>query len=270
MIPPLSSQSKTIGVTTLGSGSKGNATLIHYGNCGILVDAGFSLKELRRRLNVAHIDESIIKAIIITHEHSDHIKGLRVCASYFSVPIYASTRCADTLMRKDPKIHTIHRFTPGGTFMFKDYSITPFDIKHDAIEPVAFVIRIKNKKIGIATDLGSVTKMTEYQLNACDFLIIESNHDLNMLAASPRPWHLKQRILSPIGHLNNNATQDFLTRVIGPNTHYITLAHISHECNTNDIAFNTTEKTLQDLGRQDIHLEIANQEQPTPTLWLSL
>ena len=257
----------SIGVTVLGSGSKGNAILVHNDRSGLLVDAGFSLKETRKRMAQMGLCESLVKGILVTHEHVDHVCGLRVCANHFQVPIYASRLCADHLHIKDAKLRVNVIFTPGEEFAVAGFKILPFSVQHDAVEPVGYVLSTSSRRVGIAMDLGQFGQMAEYQLRSCDTLALESNHDLDLLAASNRPWRLKQRILSSHGHLSNVQSQELLSRTISNNTQNLLLVHISRECNTYELAEQGAREKLQDLGRGDVSLQAAKQDEALPTVW---
>ncbi len=256
-----------LGITVLGSGSHGNALLIHCGGAGILVDAGFSLKELRRRLQAAGLPESMIRGIIVTHEHNDHISGLRVCANHFQVPVYMTRKCADVLRHRDADLGQLSLFAPGGAFSISSFDIEPFSIPHDANDPVAFVVHCGPCKIGVVTDLGYAGSTVEYQLRQCNTIVLESNHDLNLLAASKRPWPLKQRIMGRHGHLSNDACVELLQRVVDSCTRNIILAHLSQECNRPDIVEKTARRGLAKIARPDIELTIAAQDHPSTTVW---
>jgi phosphoribosyl 1,2-cyclic phosphodiesterase len=257
-----------LGVTVLGSGSKGNAVLIHCGGDAILIDAGFSLKETRRRLAEAGMPEDMLRAIIVTHEHDDHVRGLRVCANHYKVPVYSTRQCADVLRRRDSKIGQLTLFAAGSPFTVSRFALEPFSIPHDANDPVGFIVRYGERKVGIATDMGHASAMVEYQLRACDTLMLESNHDLNLLAASTRPWSLKQRIMGRHGHLSNDATLELLKRVVAKNTRHVILAHMSQECNRLDLVERCGQQCLEHLQRSDIKMSVASQDRPLPTAWL--
>ena len=258
-----------IGVTVLGSGSSGNATIVHCGGEGVLIDAGFSFREFIRRFRESGLADSVrLRAILVTHEHDDHVKGLRVCADNLELPVFTTRKCADVLRRRDSKIGHFSLIAPGGMFSVGSFSILPFSIPHDAVDPVAFVIRKDEFKIGVATDLGNGNHVVQYELQGCDTLVLESNHDLNLLAASSRPWPLKQRIMGPQGHLSNDASSQLLSKIIAQNTRNVILAHISHECNKVEIAQECAHKCLCSCNRDDVTLTIADQDTPIPTAWL--
>jgi len=259
--------SNGIGVTVLGSGSKGNATLVHCGNQAIMIDAGLSFKELSARIKACGLEQLSINGILVTHEHTDHIKGLRVCSEKLEAPVYATRGSAIAIRDIDAKMGQMATFAPGSSFDIGDFTVCPFLVSHDANEPVAFTIYCRDVKIGIATDVGYVSSGVEYSLKNCDMLVVESNHDLNMLAASTRPWTLKQRIMGRQGHLSNDASGQLLERIVSEKTHDIVLAHISRECNTTEKAHETAVAALDTIRRDDISLSIAEQERPHDTVW---
>ena len=259
--------SNDIGVTVLGSGSSGNATLIHCGHQAIMIDAGFSFKELRSRIKACGLEQLSINGILVTHEHTDHIHGIRLCSEKLEAPVYATRGCAQAIREKDSRMGQMATFAPGAYFEIGDFTICPFLVSHDANEPVAFSIFCRDVKIGVATDVGYVSSGVEYNLKGCDMLVVESNHDLNMLAASQRPWSLKQRIMGRQGHLSNSASGQLLERIVAENTHDIVLAHISRECNTAEKAHEAAEEALSSIRRSDVGLSVAEQEIPHNTIW---
>jgi phosphoribosyl 1,2-cyclic phosphodiesterase len=256
-----------VGLTVLGSGSKGNAIVVHNEHSGLLIDAGLSLRQIRLRMAKAGLSENLIKGILVTHEHTDHVRSIRTCSEYFEVPVYASRLCAEKL--KENKNYDCQPvlFTPGGSFELGEFNVLPFSVGHDAVEPVGFVVTCGSKKIGIALDLGRAGQTAEFLLRSCDTLAIESNHDLEMLAASGRPWYLKQRILGPQGHLSNQQGSELLGKVLAQNTRNVALVHISEDCNTFELAKETAAKKLNELQRNDVVLKVAKQKDILPTLW---
>ena len=258
-----------LGVTILASGSSGNCTIVHYGNQAVMIDAGLSGREMQRRFRQCRCLEGIeIQGILVTHEHTDHISGLRTCSEKLEAPISATANCARTIRAKDSKIKQMATFAAGGSFDIGPFSVTSFSIPHDANDPVAFIITVNEQRIGIATDVGYVSSTVEYRLNGCDALVLESNHDINMLVASARPWSLKQRIMGRNGHLSNDSSAQLLEKIISPNTRKIVLAHLSHECNTQEKALECAGQAIHELRRNDILLTVAQQEVPLETVWL--
>ena len=256
-----------IGITVLGSGSVGNCTIIQYGGTAIMVDAGFSAKETRRRMEAAGLGGLHISAILVTHDHDDHVKGLRVCSNALDAPVFASMKCAQYMRSRDERLRQMATFAPGGSFDIGTITVCPFSIPHDACDPVAFSFICGNRKIAVATDMGYASSMIEYHLRECTAMVLESNHDINMLAASSRPWNVKQRILSRVGHLSNDASAQLLSDVASDCTKHVILAHISRECNQEKIAFDSARACLDAIDRQDIALQTAHQDCPIATVW---
>ena len=258
-----------LGITVLGSGSAGNATLIQTGKEAILIDAGFSARELRRRLDMAGVDHRLIRGIILSHEHSDHVRGVRVCASQLGIPIFSNRETATALRYREKRdLGELSIFGVGSPFQVGEFAVEPFSIPHDANDPVGFVVRCAGRKVGVATDLGHASHLVCYQLRECDLLIVESNHDVRMLSSSSRPWSLKQRILGRHGHLSNQASMELLKRVIHARTRHLVLAHASQECNRYELVEAQVAQCLSELERQDIASAVARQDRPLPTIWL--
>ena len=255
-----------IGVTVLASGSNGNCTVVHCGEQAVMIDCGISLRTLRRRMKEEALEESWVKAILITHEHTDHIQGARTAAEHLGVPIYATAKCAEVLRNKfDFGVMTM--ITACSDFALSGFSVRAFPVSHDAVDTVGYLLSRESVKVGVATDLGQTNQMTHFQLRDCNTLVLESNYDINMLAASSRPWMLKTRILGPAGHLSNADNAKFLPAVVTRNTRNVVLAHISGDCNTYDIAERTARTALRDLARDDIFLTCGRRDAPIPTVW---
>ncbi|NLG15673.1 MAG: MBL fold metallo-hydrolase [Lentisphaerae bacterium] len=260
--------SDPIGVTILGSGSSGNATIVHCGDEGIVIDAGFSFREFKKRYKQSGLPKDLkLRGILVTHEHADHVKGLRVCSNELDIPIFATRMCADVLRMRDDQFGQMSLIAAGGHFSLGGFEVVPFSVPHDANDPVGYVICRGSCRVGIATDVGNANNTVKYELRNCDTLVLESNHDLNMLAASQRPWSLKQRIMGSRGHLSNVATAELLGSILGENTRNVILAHISRECNKPEIAMDNARKQLEQMGRNDINLTYATQENPLETIW---
>ena len=258
-------------ITVLGSGSSGNAVLISLGNYGILIDAGFSRKELLKRLNSCGIDPHIIKALLITHEHNDHISGARVIADFLAIPMFANHSTFQSMEagteKKTSKKKVI--FGTGDTFRLESFTIRSFKISHDSIEPVGFLINVKDTNIGYAMDLGYVDNITKSRLKGCNAIILESNHDIGMLISSSRPPHLKHRIKSRHGHLSNEQAMEALHELITHDTQVVLLGHISNECNKHSIVKDLASRKLKQLERTDIKLYLMEQETPLIPILIS-
>lgn len=240
-------------VCVLGSSSEGNATVIWTERTSILVDAGFSAREISRRLNGIHVSPSNLKAILLSHKHSDHIRGAGVLSRNYGIPVYANQTTFKTSMGLG-EVWERKYFKSYDEFSIGDLAITPMVVPHDAKETNAFVVRNKKKKITIATDLGTLTPaFLEYAHNS-DIIILESNYDRKMLLEGFYPPFLKERILSDFGHLSNNAAAKTLKQVIGSSTRHVLLAHLSQNNNTPDLALSAANTHLKD--HQDISVDL--------------
>ena len=240
-----------VSVTVLASGSKGNCTLVSSSGTRLLVDAGLSCRELMRRLALCMEDPRCIDAILITHEHSDHVGGLRVLAKRLKIPVYMTEathdeyrRCARDSAGNRVKLERLELFRPGHVFNIGDVTVTPFTIPHDAIDPVGFTFRSEGVKVAVCTDLGYMPASVRDHIRGCQVLMIESNHDLEMLRGGPYPWAVKQRVMSRVGHLSNDALADFLTTDYDGGAEYVILAHLSEQNNHPEIARMTAERAL--------------------------
>lgn len=313
--------------TVLASGSKGNSTVVSGGRTRILVDAGLSCRELFKRMRLAGEDPETLDAIVITHEHQDHVNGLAVTARKLGIPVYftegthrawmrwltprrqmtyaqwleqcrqqAAARQAEadaaeaegeadeveatetealesaaqveeavaSSPQKDPTwLPAVEYFEAGQAFQIGDIAIDPFTIPHDAADPVGFVLQAEGVRMGVATDLGYMPPNVKAQLQGLDLLLLESNHDLEMLRDGPYPWSVKQRVLSRVGHLSNDAAAEFLEKEYDGQAGYIILAHLSESNNHPDLARVTAERALN--GRASLlanRLLLAEQHQP--------
>jgi phosphoribosyl 1,2-cyclic phosphodiesterase len=227
-------------ICMLASGSKGNATYVSDGTTSILFDAGLSGIEVQRRLSSAGLCIENLDAIIVSHEHDDHIRGVGVLSRRFDLPVYVSskTRKAAKLLGK---ISKIEHFKCGSGFCINGLNIHPFSISHDAKDPAGFTVKLNGSKVGIATDLGVATSMVKEHLKGCSVLILEANHDPTMLAQGPYPWPLKQRIKGRTGHLSNMEARELLSEIKHSKLEKVILAHLSEENNT-------PQKALSEVG----------------------
>jgi phosphoribosyl 1,2-cyclic phosphodiesterase len=312
--------------TVLASGSKGNCTVITGGKTRILVDAGLSCRELFRRMRQADEDPSTLDAIIITHEHSDHVAGLAVSARKLGIPVYftegthrawvrwlsprkqmtytqwieqcrkqAATRMAeadaltcDECEAEDPEasaaeipeqtatkkpekdptwLPSVQFFQAGKQLQIGDISVSPFTIPHDAADPVGFVFQAEGIRMAVATDLGYIPPNVKAQFKGVDLLLLESNHDLEMLRDGPYPWSVKQRVLSRVGHLSNEAAATYLESEYDGQAAYIILGHLSESNNLPELARIAAERALN--GRASLlanRLLLAAQHEPMSTI----
>jgi phosphoribosyl 1,2-cyclic phosphodiesterase len=260
-----------VSVTVLASGSKGNCTLVSSSSTRLLIDAGVSCREVLRRLQLCAEDHCSIDAVLVTHEHSDHIAGIRVLARKLKIPVYitAPTYQAYQHSVRDTNGHRVvldrrEHFCSGRSFQIGDIAVTPFTIPHDAVDPVGFTFRAEGIKVGICTDLGYMPASVRDHLRGCHLLMIESNHDVELLRGGPYPWSVKQRVMSRVGHLSNDALADFLTTDYDGEAEFLILAHLSEQNNHPEIARMTAERALgqqRSLFLQN-RLMLALQDQP--------
>jgi phosphoribosyl 1,2-cyclic phosphodiesterase len=231
-------------VCLLASGSKGNAIFVDTGSSKILVDAGLSASEILTRLALVGINGAELDAVFISHEHTDHIRGAGALCRKLKIPLllsYPTCRVINVSLRKIEVVE----FESGYPFTFKDMLIDPFPITHDACDPVGFIIECRDGKIGIATDLGIATRLVTDKLTGSKILVLESNHDEEMLLNGPYPWHLKQRIKSRHGHLSNTESAQLLDEIVHPELEGIFLAHLSEVNNDPEIALNVASALLE-------------------------
>ena len=242
----------TFRISILASGSSGNSALLESGRTTLLVDAGFGRKEIVRRFEaLGRARPEHVDAILVTHEHTDHCNGLAQlardwdCPAYLTQPTHREIKkmFADTPTKTPGRVEYIR---PGLKFEIGDIEITPFSIPHDAADPVGFAFRSAGVKIAIVTDLGYMPELVKQHLRDADFLILESNHDLDMLKVGPYPWYIKQRVMSRTGHLSNSIVSDFLadSEVFDAQPQHLVLAHISEQNNTPDLARLSAEEAL--------------------------
>lgn len=298
-------------MTVLASGSKGNSTCIATQRTRILVDAGLSCRELLKRMHAAGEDPRSLDAILITHEHQDHVQGVAVLARKLGVPVYFTEMThrawvrwmrpakrmtyAEWLRRRqqdasevqpepeeeesceaaaspeaDPAaLPSVAYFEAGKRFMIGDIDIEPFTVPHDATDPVGFVFEGEGVRIGFATDLGYMPANARQALRRCDVLLLESNHDIEMLRDGPYPWSVKQRVMSRVGHLSNEAAAEFLERNYDGQAAYVILAHLSESNNLPALARVSAERALCDrMSLLTNKLLLAQQQEPLATIAL--
>jgi phosphoribosyl 1,2-cyclic phosphodiesterase len=232
-----------VSLTVLASGSRGNSSLVCSARTRVLVDAGISCRETFKRLKAVGEDPHRLSAIVITHEHADHVAGLAVLARKLKVPIFMTglTHHAWARSERDstgelPELPQLEIFNSGHSFHIGDIAVTPFTIPHDAADPVGFTFRAEGAKLAVATDLGYLPPNVRDHLRGCDVLVMESNHDLEMLRVGPYPWSVKQRVMSRVGHLSNHALADFFRDDYDGSASYIVLAHLSEQNNHPELA----------------------------------
>jgi phosphoribosyl 1,2-cyclic phosphodiesterase len=274
-------------LTILGSGSSGNCAYVETDESRILVDAGFSARQIRQRLATIGRTPENLTGILITHEHSDHICGLLALAGKLKLPVYCNRATQEATLwsfknkwssNSNPALNGLdggevkskldwRLFQTGDSFEVNDVLVETFSIPHDAQDPVGFLLRANGTKIGFATDLGHVTKLVIDRIRAANVLVLEANHDIKMLQECVRrPWSLKQRILGRHGHLSNEAAADATEEIMSADLRHLYLGHLSRECNRPELAHRVVNERLQKIGASHVALALAAPDVPCPTL----
>jgi phosphoribosyl 1,2-cyclic phosphodiesterase len=237
-------------VTVLGSGSAGNATLVEADGVRVLIDAGFSGRDIAARMESVDVPPESVAAILITHDHGDHTRGMGVLARRYGIPIYMTPRtaaaCASLLVGGEE----VRNYQAERTFRIGALEVQPFLTVHDAVDPIAITVRDVETgcRMGIATDLGRPTAAVRAALAGCHLLVLEANHDDALLWQGPYPWSVKQRIGSSHGHLSNRASAELIAELHHPALGCVVLAHLSEHCNVPALAEDVITATLQRIG----------------------
>ena len=233
---------------SIASGSSGNCVYVGSEATHLLVDTGISGKRIEQGLRELDLAPKDLDGILITHEHADHISGLGVIARKYEIPIYATERTIEAIFQsgslgkvEEALFHTVKE---DEKFIIKDLTVNPMHISHDAVQPVAYRISYGNKKIGICTDLGVYNDYTVECLKGMDALLLEANHDVNMLQVGPYPYYLKQRILGDRGHLSNENSGRLLCRVLHDGLRTVVLGHLSKENNLPELAYESVRMEI--------------------------
>lgn len=254
-----------VSICLLASGSKGNAIYISSGQTALLIDAGFSGVEIERRFKARGLMPDQLDAIVVSHEHNDHLHGVGVLSRRYDLPVYMSARTQAEAAPRMGRIQSIENFACGTDFKINDIIIHPFSTSHDACDSAGFTLQINGHKIGIATDLGIATHMVKHHLNGCSCLVLEANHDPRMLEQGPYPWPIKQRIKSRTGHLSNDDSKALLMDVMHDDLSHVILAHVSETNNTPEKALSVV---AEQLGKNAPKLTVALQHAPSPLIYL--
>ena len=251
-------------ICLLASGSKGNSLLVESGQTRLLVDAGISARELRKRLELVGVDAESLNALLITHEHTDHVRGLGPLVRQLDLPVYLQT----DLARKLPDVgkpECVREFADGEDFTVNDLTIRPFAITHDSLAPVGFTLSGEQGKVGVATDLGVATRLVTECLQECRALVLETNHDEELLRDGPYPWFLKQRVRGTHGHLSNLAGGSLLQGLLWEGLETVFLGHLSETNNRPDLALDAVNQVL---NKQNVCApEVLIGRQKIPTMW---
>ena len=256
-------------LTILGSGSAGNCAYLETDETRLLIDAGFSGRQIRQRLATIGRTPESLQGILVTHEHTDHVQGLVTLAAKLHVPLYCNRLTKEAIETQLQTRFDCRIFTTGSTFEVGDVTVDTFAVPHDAYDPVGFLIRTADGNIGFLTDLGHATTLVIERVRCANILLLETNHDLKLLQEdNKRPWSIKQRILSRHGHLSNDAAADVAERIVSANLRHLYLAHLSRDCNSPELAQGAVGGRLGRLGAGHVRIESTSQDAPSPTLTL--
>jgi phosphoribosyl 1,2-cyclic phosphodiesterase len=248
----------------LSSGSRGNSCYLETGDTRILVDAGLSGIEIERRLGAVGVLAQSLDAIVVTHEHSDHIKGVGVLARRFKLSVYANSQTLKSGEKALGKLPAVVPIQTGETLKIKNISVETFTKCHDAADPMGLVLSSNGAKIGLVTDIGRSTRLAEDRLRACTALILEFNYDPTMLSEGPYPLYLKQRINSSEGHLSNEQAGELLETVSHDNLKWVVLAHLSETNNDPAKALHAARTVLDRCGLKQTRVLVGQQDEASP------
>lgn len=258
-----------VSLTILGSGSSGNCSFLETGQTRLLVDAGFSPRQIKKRLETIGRKVEDLHGILVTHEHSDHVQGLAGLSQKLGIPVYCNRLTRDTIEFQLKGAIPCRQFETGASFEVGDVLVETFSVPHDAQDPVGFMVRTTAGNFGFLTDLGHTTKLVIERVRAAHVLVLEANHDVKMLQECPhRPWSLKQRILSRHGHLSNEAAADAAEQVMSADLKHLYLGHLSRQCNRPELAKKVVQSRLDGIGARHVSLSVTSQELPSATLTL--
>lgn len=255
----------------IASGSSGNCTYLHADEQRLLIDVGVSGKRVTEGLTEINIDPTTLKGILITHEHSDHIKGVGIISRKYNLPIYATKltweRMESAQMLGKVKEHNQRIISKDEPIYFGELMVTPYSIYHDSVDPVGYVFEYMGKKMVLATDMGKVDRKIVERFYNADGILLEFNHDVNMVEVGSYPFPLKQRILGDYGHLNNELAARVLAHIYHPNLKWAILGHLSNENNLPDLAYLSAKNALIEkqieIGK-DLQVTVANRYSLTP------
>jgi len=249
----------------LGSGSGGNSALVECGGIRLLIDAGLSAKQLNLRLAQLDIDPSSLAGILLTHEHGDHVKGLKIFLKQHPLPVFATALTAKVVRQSGVDEVTWKTFDSSQTFTIGNVEVRSFTIQHDAVDPVGFVIGHASRRLGFVSDAGHVTRSMTDCLRDLHGLYVEANYDDGLLEADKkRPWPIKQRISSRHGHLSNDQVTGLIREIAHAELCRVVLGHLSADCNNPDLILALLRNCLTELGHPHVGLHCACQHEVTP------
>ena len=255
---------------SIASGSSGNCIYVGENNRGVLVDTGVSMKRIREGLCQVNMDLTDIDGIFITHEHSDHISSLGPILRKYAIPVFSTEKTVEKILQSgkmqnvDSDLFQVVR--PDCSITVADMKVTPFSISHDAVDPVCYTMERNGKKIAVATDMGTYSDYTISHLKDSEALLLEANHDINMLQVGHYPYSLKLRILSDRGHLSNDCSARLIGKLIHDKLQHVLLGHLSQENNYPQLAYSTVKYELEqqtEWNELGATLVVAKRSQPT-------
>ena len=262
-----SSGMEAVRITIFASGSAGNVAYLETPRARLLIDCGISAKRIRESLLSLDRTPERLDGILITHEHSDHISGLRVFAAKLGIPVYCNRHTAAEIHRIHDTKFNFRIIETGRDFQVGDLTVDTFSVPHDAIDPIGFVLHTPAAQIGFLTDMGYGTRLVADRVKNTEVLLLETNHDVEMLNNDPRrSWALKQRIMSRHGHLSNEAAAEFLEQLAHNRLEHIFCAHLSRDCNTPELAKTEITQKLVQIGLPKVIVHLTSQSSLSPTL----
>ena len=256
------------------SGSSGNSIYISCGGVSLLVDVGMSAARIEGQLREIGVDIRDIDAILVTHEHVDHVRGLGVLCRKYGLPVYANEGTWDGILLRESGIplRCVRTFYTGEDFYIGRINVHPFPIPHDAKEPVGYAFECRGLRCAVATDLGHLSETWLGAISGCQALVLEANHDVEMVGRGPYPAHLKRRILGQKGHLNNEDCAKALVRLVKEGTQAVFLSHLSQDNNLPELAYSTVCSALFDAGYEagvDVRVSVSRRDRVSDMLVLS-
>ena len=257
-------------MTTIGSGSRGNSLLVESGDVRLLIDAGFSGRDLERRLAAVQVEPASISALLVTHDHGDHTRGMGVFARRWGTPLYLTAPTRAACARLLNGTERVHEYRSSEPVSFGTLVVEPFLTVHDAVDPVAVTVTetATGEKLGIATDLGRATATVRHALRGCDLLLLEANHDEILLRDGPYPWSVKARIGGSHGHLSNRAAAELAVDLYHAGLAAVVLAHLSDSANEPGLALDMVGVALE-RARYRGSLQVAPQDRPSEPIDVS-
>ncbi len=258
-----------ITLSVLGSGSRGNSIYLATERIQLLVDAGLSARETERRLLSIGVSPKDLNGIVVTHEHVDHVRGLGTLSRRYKLPVYMNKPTHLHLPESVGRLDQKEEFVAGRSFCIEDVTIHPFAISHDAADPVGFTLVNNSVKIGVCTDLGAATRLVHRHLERCSVIILEANHDMEMLRNGPYPWPVKQRIKSRLGHLSNGQAGELLAHVFSETLQQVILGHLSETNNTPEKAHGVFLRLFRRNAWEHLRLNISSQHKPLDMIELT-